>query len=90
MIYALAIALIAQTAAFVWIIDRKDKRERDERQVLLQRIQAPEAAVYEHATQNAPEDQGSYPMSDEQLAEEEERVRAITDIELMERGEYPR
>jgi hypothetical protein len=80
-IYALATALIAQTAAFMWVFDRKDKRERDERQVLLQRIQAPEAAVYEHATRSIPEDEGAYPASDEEIADQQERDRVLAFIE---------
>jgi hypothetical protein len=39
---------------------------------LLQRIQAPESATYEHAVQQLPPDPEPYPMSDEQLAEAEE------------------
>lgn len=88
MTYALIAALIAQTALIAWLLNRFDARshlerdaERDERQALLQRIQAPEAAVYEHATRGAPEDQGAYPMSDEQLAEQQERDRVLAFIE---------
>lgn len=54
-------ALIAVNIAYLALLDRNDRRERAERaaaaeradaerQVLLQRIQAPEQAVYEHAT----------------------------------------
>lgn len=88
MTLALIAALILAITGFLVLLDRKDARaklerdaDRQERQVLLQRIQAPEAAVYEHAIQNQPEDRDPFPMSDEQLAEQEERNRVIQFIE---------
>lgn len=41
----LAVVLAAQTGAFVWYLRRRDEREALERVGLLNRIQAPEAAV---------------------------------------------
>lgn len=84
MTIALTAALILAIAGFLVLLDRKDTRDRAERQVLLQRIQAPEAAVYEHATQHQPADSDPFPMSDEQLAEQEERARALEFIERYE------
>lgn len=88
MTYALAAALILAIAGFLVLLDRNASRaklerdhERSERQVLLQRIQAPDAAVYEHATRDLPADPESFPMSDEQLAEQEERARVLEFIE---------
>jgi hypothetical protein len=78
----LAAALILSVAGFLVILDRRDQRDRDERQMLLQRIQAPEQAVYEHATR-AP-DPSPFPQSDEQLAEQEAR-QALDRIAEMER-----
>lgn len=84
MTVALAVCLILAVAGFLVLLDRKDQRDREERQVLLQRIQAPDAAVYEHATQGLPEDREPFPMSDEQIAEDEERRRALQFIERYE------
>lgn len=93
MIIALLAALVASIAVFAVILDRaleRGKRERDadreERQVLLQRIQAPEAAVYEHATLPAQPDPDGSPMTDEQMAEREERTRVLAFIERHENG----
>jgi hypothetical protein len=89
----LTAALILTLAGFLVLLDRKDARaklerdaDRTERQVLLQRIQAPEAATYEHAAQHLPQDPSGLPMSDEQLAEAEERQRMLDMIERAERG----
>jgi hypothetical protein len=86
MLDLIIVGLIA--AGFLVLLDRKDARaktereaERVERQVLLQRIQAPDAAVYEHATRDLPADPEPFPMSDEQLAEQEERARVLEFIE---------
>ena len=85
-IIALIAALIAVNVAYLVLLDRKDARDREERQTLLQRIQAPEAAVYEHATQGLPDDPSPYPLSDDELAEQEERARVIAFIEQHENG----
>jgi hypothetical protein len=45
---ALSIALLAVIGAFAWLLDRRDARAQAERAELLQRIQAPHAAVAEH------------------------------------------
>jgi hypothetical protein len=93
MTIALLAAFVAVNIAYLVLLDRKDTRcrlerdsDRDERQVLLQRIQAPEAATYEHAAQRLPADPSPYPASDEQLAEEEERNRVLAFIERHENG----
>lgn len=56
-----AIAAIAVICGFLLVLDRRDARaqleraaDREERQALLQRIQAPSEAVFEHATREAP------------------------------------
>jgi hypothetical protein len=81
MTIALTAALILAVAGFLVLLDRRDVRDRAERQILLQRIQAPDAAVYEHAAAQQAPDPEPFPMSDEQLAEEEERRRVIQFIE---------
>lgn len=93
MTYALIAALITQSALIVWLLDRKDSRQLEEReasreelQVLLQRIQAPQAAVIEHSTRDYEPDDEPFPMSDEQLAEQEERARVLAFIERHENG----
>lgn len=81
MLIVLLIALVAVNVAYLVLLDRRDTRDVAERAVLLQRIQAPEAAVYEHATRDLPADPEPFPMSDEQLAEQEERARVLEFIE---------
>lgn len=88
MTIALTAALVLTVSGFLVLLDRRDARgklERDadraERQVLLQRIQAPESATYEHAAQQLVPDLEPFPMSDEQIAEEEERRRVLEFIE---------
>ena len=81
MLYALLAALVAMNIAYLVLLDRKDRRDRAERATLLQRIQAPDAAVYEHAHATFPQDSSSLPLSDEEIAEREERERVIAWIE---------
>lgn len=75
MTIGLTAALIVVIAGFLWLLDRKDSRDREERAVLLQRIQAPQAAIHEHhAAIVSPEPVGSaLPMSDEEIAEMQAR-----------------
>lgn len=92
MLFALLAALVAVNIAYLVLLDRNANRrtlelaaERDERAVLLQRIQAPDAAVVEHAQQRAHPDENPYPLTDEESAEaQEERARFIREIERME------
>ena len=57
---------------------------RDEVQILLQRIQAPEYAVVEHQQAKA-DDESPYPLTDEESAEaQDERARMIATLERME------
>jgi hypothetical protein len=86
MTIALLTCLVAVNVAYLVLLDRKDARDRDERQVLLQRIQAPESATYEHAVQQLPPDPSGMPPSDEQLAELEERERVLNFIQRHENG----
>ena len=93
MTIALLAALVAVNIAYLVLMDRNDVRaqterdaNREERQTLLQRIQAPEAAVYEHATRDLPDDSSPYPLTDEELAEQEERARVLQFIEQHENG----
>lgn len=83
---ALLAALVAVNIAYLVLLDRRDTRDRSERAVLLQRIQAPEAAVYEHAAPMLPPDPEGLPMTDEQLAEQEERARVLSFLERHENG----
>lgn len=77
----LTAALIAETFAFVWYLDRSSKRTDAERQTLLQRIQAPEVAVMQHATETAGPDETA-PVDEFELDPEEKEA-----IELMEQLE---
>jgi hypothetical protein len=93
MTIALTAALVLTITGFLALLDRKDARakaerdaDREERQVLLQRIQAPEAAIVDHSMRNVPDDPDPFPMSDEQLAEQEERARVLQFIERHENG----
>lgn len=68
-------ALIAVNVAYLWLLDRRDSRDRAERASWLQRIQAPQAAVYEHHAAVTPPEPAAtpFPMSDEELADLEAR-----------------
>jgi hypothetical protein len=93
---ALSIALLAVIVSFAWLLDRRDARERAERAELLQRIQAPHAAVAEHHYRADPPETGSsLPMSDAEIADQErngvpdtdaERQRWIAQVEAIENG----
>lgn len=83
---ALLTGLILVNAGFLVLLDRRDSRDRDERSVLLQRIQAPEQAVYEHAVTEHAEGSG-LPMSDEQVAQMQE-VEMLERIRQMEQADY--
>lgn len=88
MTLALTAGLILTVAAFLFLLDRRDARdkteraaEREERQTLLQRIQAPEAAIVDYSMRDLPSDPSPFPQSDEQIAEQEERARVLQFIE---------
>lgn len=70
MTITLTAALILTLAGFLILLDRRDTRDREERAVLLQRIQAPQAAVYEHHAAITPpeEPMSPLPMSDHEMA----------------------
>lgn len=92
MTYALTAALVASWFACLWALDRRDKRaalereaDRAERQTLLQRIQAPEAAVMQHASEHAGTDET---LPDEDLLDEETR-EGLERLESMERETAP-
>jgi hypothetical protein len=102
----LYLALIAQSAAFVavvWLLlrhlrgrdaalERDRRRARaDEIQTLLQRIQAPQQAVLEHAVQHAGPPPDGSPRSERESAEaSDEQLRArlmVEEIEALERDQ---
>lgn len=89
MTLVLIAALVAVSIAHICLLDRKDKRERTERAELLQRIQAPRAAVAEHHAVTAPPQPESdgLPMSDQQIADLQERDRIISWMEAVENGD---
>jgi len=88
MLYALVAALIIVSVAREVYGDRRDQRERSERAELLQRIQAPQAAVTAHHVQHVGpvEHSDGLPMSDEQIAEQQEREQVISFLEAAENG----
>lgn len=83
---------------FLVLLDRRDRRDRDERAELMQRIQAPHAAVAEHHARVDPEPVqyvNPLPMSDAEIAEaqggppassESEKEALIAWMERMENG----
>lgn len=91
------VALVAVVIAQMWFRDRENRRMIDamqtaaaaqhkEVQMLLQRIQAPEAAVIQHQVEaNAP-GEVHYPLSDEESAREQ-ATAFLTRVEDMERYE---
>lgn len=89
MLYALLVALVAINAGYLIHLDRRDKRERAERAELLQRIQAPHVAVAEHHAETAPTavpDEAPFPMSDEQIAAQQDKDKLISWMERVENG----
>jgi hypothetical protein len=84
----LIIALVAINVGYLILLDRRDKRERAEREGLLQRIQAPAAAVAAHhvAQVGAVVDGDGLPMTDEEIAEQQEAARVVSLIENVENG----
>jgi hypothetical protein len=96
--FALISALVLVNAGWLVVLDRRDTRDRAERQMLLQRIQAPQAAVHEHhhaAAPPAPAAGSGLPMSDEQVADLQNRLvpdggselaRIIAQMEAVENG----
>lgn len=97
LVYIASLVLIAAiVAAFLVAADRRDRRERVERAVLLQRIQAPHAAVHEHhyRAQEPVESGSGLPMTDGEMAGLEggipdpdvARQKAIAWLEAMEDG----
>jgi hypothetical protein len=89
--FALIAGLFVTVAAFVILLDRKDKRAHEERQAdrleraaLLQRIQAPELAVVRHDVDQVSE--APQPPTDDEgyWREAEERQQAIAKLEQLE------
>lgn len=60
----------------------RDTAERTERAILLQRIQAPEAAIAEHAANLAPDEPDTRPLDDTDYWTEAERKLAGFQAEL--------
>lgn len=58
MVYILVTALVAVNIAYLFLLDRRDRRHDSQVNRLLQRVQAPEQAVLEHAAHVAPEREG--------------------------------
>lgn len=98
MTIALTAALLLTLAGFLVFLDRRDARDREERSVLLQRIQAPQAAVHEHHTAIVPPEPAAspLPMSDEEIADLQARTmpdgasdlaRIIAQMEAAENGQ---
>lgn len=98
LVYIASLVLIAViVGGFLVAQDRRDARERTERAGLLQRIQAPHAAVAEHHHRADPPVQtdSGLPMSDAEVAELEggqvpdvdvETKKWIAQIEAIENG----
>lgn len=77
------IAAVALIGAYI-VLDRKDARaaaerdrDRDERQTLLQRIQAPETAIIDHSAGYVTPDDDGRPLSDQEMAEMDVESRAL-------------
>jgi hypothetical protein len=94
---ALIAALVVTVAAFVVLLDRKDKRahaereaQRAETQVLLQRIQAPELAVVEHQVQQAVEAPQPPQTDDEFWHLSDDHLRMVAELEARENAPFDR
>jgi hypothetical protein len=97
MTVGLLACLTLTVAGFIWLLDRKDKRahlerdrHREETQVLLQRIQAPDVAVVAHdvdRTVGAPQP----PVSDDAYWElSREHAEAVAALEARENAIFER
>lgn len=89
MILALLVGLVLVNVGYLVLLDRRDKRDSIERANLLQRIQAPEAAVVQHQIENYGPAEAVYPLSDRESAEREamdQLHRQITEMEAAENG----
>jgi hypothetical protein len=91
LLYALLVALVAVNIAYIWARDRDAERaltqsreDREERESLLQRIQAPDVAVVQYQQDTATPDE-SYPLSDEETARIQEQQLALERLERLER-----
>lgn len=81
---------VGRDSAHTAFVERLLAEQRAETATLLQRIQAPVAAVTEHHAQVVPQERmSSLPMSDAEMAEQEERTRLISAIEAAENGKLP-
>jgi hypothetical protein len=99
-VYIASLILIALVVTgFLVVLDRRDARAQSERAGLLQRIQAPQAAIAAHhqAVTPVPVEAGSgMPMSDAEIAEaasgqpiatqEQQKERLIAWMEAVENG----
>jgi hypothetical protein len=85
---ALIVALVMINVGYLILLDRRDTREHAERGGLLQRIQAPAAAVAaHHVAQTGPVVEGDgLPMTDEEIAQQQEAARVVSLIENVENG----
>jgi hypothetical protein len=97
LVYIASLLLIALVVAgFLVAQDRRDRRERLERADLLQRIQAPQAAIHQHHHRaDAPAEPGwGLPMTDTEIAQmqggipdqDAERENVIAWMESIENG----
>jgi hypothetical protein len=73
MTFALLIALVVINGLYVLHLERKDRRHDSQVNGLLQRIQAPERAVLEHAEVRPAEG----PLFSNEWSEEEDRLEEI-------------
>lgn len=71
----------ASLLAVLFVLDRMGRRQHEERRehreeiaVLLQRIQAPEVAVQQHASQDSPPPLVGVPLTDDALAEQMQQI----------------
>lgn len=94
MTFVLLAALVAVNVAYLMYLDRNDKRAHAERADLLQRIQAPQAAVAQHHQQQAPprrepDPREGLPASDEDLGLlDDDTRRHIAMLEAIENGTH--
>lgn len=97
MTVALIAALVLTVVGFLVLLDRKDKRavaerdrERRERADLLQRIQAPEAAVIQHQIEQVTEVPQPPATDDSYWEQDKEHRAAIAALEARENAPWDR
>lgn len=73
--------LVAVNVAYIRHLEAKDRRHDEQVGRLLQRIQAPEMAVMQHAQPFVQPDGDGHALTDEQMADRDAALRKVEELE---------